>query len=185
MPAAPFRELHQRVVDVPICEVWPHCLDLSAREIRALGPLMALRMLPARIMGKGEESTSARRPLLDVFAAAGFVILRRDVEPRNGRASIIFGGAGQFWSVRNDASITFPDGNAFVEFDEPGNAKTIARLDAIDLGDGITRLETETLITGTDPASTRKFRPYWALIRLPSGLIRRSWLAAIDRRVQR
>ena len=65
---------------------------------------------------------------------------------------------------------------------EPGHAKVIARLDAIDLGDGTTRIETETLVAGTDPASTRRFRPYWALIRLPSGLIRRSWLAAIDRR---
>ena len=95
------------------------------------------------------------------------------------------GGAGRFWSVRNDSSITFPDGDAFVEFDEPGYAKTVARLDAVDLGDGTTRIETETLVAGTDLASTRRFRPYWALIRLPSGLIRRSWLAAIERRACR
>ncbi len=87
--------------------------------------------------------------------------------------------------MRNDSSIAFPDGDAFVEFDEPGNAKTVARLDAVDLGDGTTRIETETLVAGTDLASTRKFRPYWALIRLPSGLIRRSWLAAIERRACR
>lgn len=143
---------------------------------------MAVRSLPARIMGKEADSTSAPRPLLDVFTDGGFVLLRRDLVPRNGRASIVFGGAGRFWSVRNDATIAFPDGDAFIDFDEPGHAKTIARLDAVDLGDGTTRLETETLVAGTDPASTRKFRPYWALIRLPSGLIRRSWLAAINRR---
>ena len=182
LPAAPYRELHQRVVEAPIEDVWPHCLDVTAREIRTLGPLMAVRSLPARIMGKGAEAASAPRALLDVFTEEGFVLLRRDPVPRNGRASIVFGGAGRFWSVRNDATIAFPDGDAFIDFDEPGHAKTIARLDAIDLGDGITRLETETLVAGTDPASTRKFRPYWALIRLPSGLIRRSWLAAIDRR---
>jgi len=173
------------VVSAPIEEVWPHCLDVSAQEIRTLGPLMALRSLPARIMGNGVESASARRPLLEVFTDEGFVLLRRDCEPRDGRASVVFAGAGRFWSVRNDASITFTDGDAFLDFDEPGNAKTVARLDAIDLGDGTTRIETETLVAGTDPASTRKFRPYWALIRLPSGLIRRSWLAAIDRRACR
>lgn len=43
----------------------------------------------------------------------------------------------------------------------------------------------ETVVVGTDRASTRRFAPYWAFIRLPSGLIRRSWLAAIDRRVAR
>ncbi len=86
--------------------------------------------------------------------------------------------------MRNNAPIAFPDADAFIDFDEPGHAKVVARLDAIDLGDGTTRLETETLVAGTDPASTRRFRPYWALIRLPSGLIRRSWLAAIDRRAR-
>ncbi len=182
LPAAPYRELHQRLVEAPIEDVWPHCLDISAREIRTLGPLMALRRLPARIMGKGAESASAPRALLEVFTDEGFVLLRRDSEPRNGRASIVFGGVGRFWSVRNDAPIAFVDGDAFLDFDEPGHAKTVARLDAIDRGDGTTRLETETLVAGTDPASTRRFRAYWALIRLPSGLIRRSWLAAIDRR---
>ncbi len=182
VPAAPYRELHQRVVAAPIEDVWPHCLDITAREIRTLGPLMALRSLPARIVGKGTHSASAPRALLDVFTDEGFVLLRRDPEPRDGRASVVFGGAGRFWSVRNDASVAFADGAAFVDFDEPGQAKVITRLDAIDLGDGTTRIETETLVAGTDPASTRRFRPYWALIRLPSGLIRRSWLAAIDRR---
>lgn len=183
LPAAPYRELHQRVVDAPIEDVWPHCLDVSAREIRTLGPLMAVRSLPARLTGKAPESASAPRPLLEVFTDEGFVLLRRDPTPRNGRASVVLGAAGRFWSARSNAPIAFPDGDAFIDFNEPGHAKTIARLDAIDLGDGTTRLETETLVVGTDPASTRRFRPYWALIRLPSGLIRRSWLAAIDRRL--
>lgn len=34
----------------------------------------------------------------------------------------------------------------------------------------------------TDDAARRAFALYWLLIRGPSGLIRRSWLAAIDRR---
>ena len=185
IPAAPYRELHQRLVAAPIEDVWPRCLDVTASEIRALGPLMALRSLPGRVMGKPRGSASAPRPLLDVFTDEGFVLLRRDREPRDGRASIVFGGAGRFWSVRNDAPVAFSEGDAFIDFDEPGYAKMVARLDAIDLGDGTTRIETETLVAGTDPTSNRRFRPYWSLIRLPSGLIRRSWLAAIDRRTRR
>ena len=185
VPAAPYRELHRRLVAAPIEDVWPHCLDVSAREVRTLGPLMALRSLPALITRKGAHSASAPRALLDVFTDEGFVLLHRDSAPLDGRASIVFGGAGRFWSARNNTPIAFSDGDAFVDFDEPGHAKVITRLDAIDLGDGTTRIETETLVAGTDPASTRRFGPYWALIRLPSGLIRRSWLAAIDRRVRR
>jgi len=79
LPRAPFSELHSKVIDRPIEEVWPACVSVTAKEVRTLGPLMMLRDVPK-----------------------------------------LFGRA-----------------------------------------------------------------PYWALIRLPSGLIRRSWLAAIERRLAR
>lgn len=183
LPDAPFHELHHRTVDRPIDEVWPHCLDVTAREIRTLGPLLSLRGLPARLRGRTPPAASAPTPLLDVFAAEGFVLLRRDREPTEGRAQVLFGATGVFWSVTDNAPLPFDSAQAFLDFTEPGYATTVARLEAIDLGDGTTRIETETRVIGTDPASTRKFAPYWALIRLPSGLIRRSWLAAIGRRV--
>lgn len=184
LETAPYCELHHRIVSAPIDEVWPHCLDVTAADIRTLGPLMALRGLPSRLTGKAPPSASAPRPLLEVFADEGFVVIRRDPVPVAGRASIIFGAAGRFWSVRDNRPVRFDGPRAFLDFDEPGFARTVARLDAIDNGDGTTRIETETLVVGTDRASTKKFGPYWALIRLPSGAIRRSWLAAIDRRVQ-
>lgn len=185
LPAAPFRELHTRVVQAPIDEVWPHCLEVAASEIRTLGPLMALRGLPALLRGRRPPQATAPEPLLDVFAGEGFVILRRDVEPADGRAVVLFGAAGVFWSISGNAPVPFDTPAALLAFEEPGYAKTVCRLEAIDLGDGTTRIETETVIVGTDPASTKRFAPYWALIRLPSGLIRRSWLAAIDRRASR
>lgn len=182
MPDAPYRELHTKIVDAPIDEVWPHCLDVTAREVKTLGPLMMLRDLP-KLLGSGRKvPVGAPKPLLDVFAHNGFVLLRRDEVPRNGRASVLFGAVGKFWSPTNNAPVSMSP-EELIEFAEPDYAKTIARLDAIDLGDGTTRIETETGVMGTDKASTAKFGPYWALIRLPSGLIRRSWLAAIDRRV--
>jgi len=81
-----------------------------------------------------------------------------------------------------------PDRPTVDDIDRSGLIETFGQRGVgtlIDLGDGTTRIETETLVAGTDQASTRRFRPYWALIRLPSGLIRRSWLAAIDRRACR
>jgi len=173
-------------VPAPIDEVWPHCLGVTAAEIRALSPLMALRDLPARLTGTRLRSgPAAPRGLLDVFADEGFIVLRRDASPVDGHASVVFGAAGKFWSLRSSRPIEFADAEKFLAFDEPGHARTIARLDAIDNGDGTTRIETETRVAGTDLAGTKKFRSYWAVIRLPSGLIRRSWLAAIDRRVHR
>jgi hypothetical protein len=50
--------------------------------------------------------------------------------------------------------------------------------------DGATLVTVETRISGTDATARRVFGRYWLIIRSPSGLIRRSWLAAIDRRAR-
>ncbi len=185
LPNAPFRELHKRTVNQPIDDVWQHCIDVEIGDVRTMGPLMALRHLPKQLSGKKSIELEAPDSLLDAFAANGFIILRQDPEPIDGRAVILFGAAGKFWSVTSNEPRLFASPQEFLDFDEPGWARTVCRLEAIDNGDGTTRVETETLIAGTDSASTRKFAPYWAIIRLPSGLIRRSWLAAIDRRATR
>jgi hypothetical protein len=67
-----------------------------------------------------------------------------------------------------------------------GYAKMAAnfRLDPI-VGGRATRLSTETRVACTDPTSGRRFARYWRLIRAASGVIRRSWLAAIKRRAER
>jgi hypothetical protein len=44
---------------------------------------------------------------------------------------------------------------------------------------------TETRVAGTSPEATRALLRYWVAIRLGSGAIRRSWLAAIRRRAAR
>jgi hypothetical protein len=50
-------------------------------------------------------------------------------------------------------------------------------------GEG-TLLTTETRVLATDPASRRRFRRYWLVIRAGSGLTRRSWLRAAKRRAE-
>ena len=183
MPAAPFAELHRRTVDRSIDVVWPACLAVTMREVRSMAPLLAVRGLPRALTRRSTTGgMSADTTLLDAFAGSGFVILRRDEAPVDGRASVVFGAVGRFWSITGNEPVAFGSPSELLAFDEPGYAKTIARLDAVDLGDGRTRIETETRVSGTDAAATRKFAPYWAVIRLPSGLIRRSWLAGIDRR---
>ncbi len=183
MPNAPFQELHIRTIDRPIDEVWPACLAVTARQVRALGPLMSIRALPSRLRQRKHVNVASPLPLLDVFVDEGFTLLRRDEVSSGGRAVVLFGAIGKFWSPAGNGPIALAGPQDLIDFDEPGYAKTTARLEAIDVGDGRTRVETETWVTGTDRPSTKKFAPYWALIRLPSGLIRRSWLAAIERRV--
>ena len=180
LPDAPFREIHSRTIRQPVEKVWAEFLALRGDEIRLLSPLFQLRG-PARLLGKRGSSPTGDRPALDLFADEGFVILRRDEEPTNGHAILIFGTAGKFWSPAHNGPLRFASPQEFIAFDEPGNAKTVARFEVWEQG-GATRIETETIVVGTDAASTKKFAPYWAIIRGPSGLLRRSWLAGVDRR---
>lgn len=182
---APFVELHRRIVDAPIEQVWPECLAVQGREVRTLGPLMAIRMIPSVLRGRGTGPQATTKSLLDEFAEHGFTLLRKDVAPADGRALVVFGAAGKFWSVSENAPISFDTAAEFSAFDEPDYAVTAARLEARSIAGGATLIETETRVWGTDAASAKKFRPYWTVIRPFSGLIRRSWLAAIDRRLRR
>lgn len=180
LPAAPFRELHSRTIAAPIADVWSSFLELPADHIRLLSPMFALRSLPARLKRGRAVAPGGSRPALELFADEGFVTLRRDEVPSDGHAILIFGAAGKFWAPAHNGPIHFDSPDAFLDFDEPGNAKTVARFEAWSDGEQ-TRFETETVVDVTDPASRRKFAAYWTVIRGPSGLLRRSWLAAIDR----
>lgn len=181
----PFTERHHRIIDQPIDAVWRACRTVTTREVRLLAPLMALRSLPRVLRRDAAITMQPELAMLDAFAAEGFVVLRHDHQPTGGHALILFGAAGKFWSPSHNAPRQFDSTDEFLGFDEPGFAKTVARLEAIALGPDRTLIETETWVTGTDPASTRRFAPYWAIIRGPSGLIRRSWLRAIHRRTER
>lgn len=160
---------------------------MTAREIRTLGPLMTLRSLPARRrVGRarvaGDVDVDRDRPLLELFESQGFVPLRRHGDGDERRVE--YGAAGRFWSLTGNQPRQFADADAFDRFDEPGNARIWFELTvrAVERG---TEVTTTTIVDGTDRASERRFAPYWTVIRLPSGLIRRSWLAAIERRSQR
>lgn len=197
-----FSEHHHRIVSLPIEDVWPACQRVSGAEIRLLSPFMKLRNLPRVLQGrqalvvdqKADTANTAggagahdagSEPLIDAFLAEGFHLLRSDPAPEDGRAVILFGAIGKFWSPAGNGPVRFESTDEFLAFEEPGYAKMVATLAAVDLGDGTTRVETSTLVRGTDRSGTAKFAPYWAIIRGPSGLIRRSWMAAIERRARR
>ncbi|MDH3755478.1 MAG: hypothetical protein OEU32_16560 [Acidimicrobiia bacterium] len=177
-----FSERHRRLVQSPIADVWPAALDVTPREVRAFGPLILLRGLPKMFRRRPPESTrDVGGSLVDLFIATGFVDLRDDTVVHRGRGMVLLGAAGRFWSPADNAPRRFDDAAAFLACDEPGLAKVVVSLEAYDRGDD-TELVTETRIACTDQDAERRFGRYWALIRMPSGIIRHSWLAAIDRR---
>jgi len=182
LPDAPFSEHHTRRVELPFDDVWPAMLAVQGSEIRPLAALMKLRGLPGRIARRDTyDEPRNEEPFLDEFAAVGATILHRDDEPVGARVTVMLGGAGRFWKPVGNRPIKFATPDEFLDFAEPGFARFVSTIEAVDRGDHV-ELITETRITGTDRNANRRFAPYWVLIRLPSGLIRRSWLVAIERR---
>lgn len=186
LPAPHFTERHHRTVHAPVDVVWAAALSVTPQEIRLLAPLMTLRSLPQLLRGTRQRPMRADdASFIDVFEEEGFVRLRRDAHVTDGRAVALYGAAGRFWSPSANAPTPLADAEAFAQHRLPGTVKVAFSLEVVEQGGGTTLVTTETRISGTDAAAQRVFGRYWMVIRGPSGLIRRSWLAAIERRARR
>ena len=178
MPSMDVNEVHDTYIEAPPSLVYDQLLATTGREIHLLRPLMGLRGLPARLLGR-KSSKIDDGPVLALLKQTGFTEL--DATPNR---EIVLGTIGRFWKLTDNQPIQLRDRSEYLAFEEPGYAKAVMNFLVRSEGSGC-RLVTETRISGTDARATRRFRPYWWIIRLGSGAIRRSWLAAIRRRVQR
>jgi hypothetical protein len=182
---AHFSERHRRAIRAPADRVWSAVLAVTPGEVRLLALLMAVRSLPAALRRRkpaaGRAGQNDRAAFVDQLDNRGFLQLHRDPGPTGGRAFMVYGAAGRFWSPTGNSPLRFDGRQAFVEYAQPGMAKAAVSVEVVDRG-AHTDVITETRVVGTDAAARRAFALYWLLIRGPSGLIRRNWLAAIDRR---
>lgn len=166
LPTCDRREIHQRRMAAPQDATWAAVRETETGELKVTAALMALRSL-----GRSRHGSA---PVLRSFERMGFRVLAE--EP--GR-EIVIAGIGRFWTP--SGGLRRVDGREhFLSFAEPGYAKTAFNFL---LDDGV--LSTETRIAGTDARATRLFGLYWLAVRPGSGLIRREWLRAIDRRAAR
>lgn len=164
MPEFDRREVHRRSSAAPASALWDAIHELRANELAIMRMLMGIRTL-GRKVGDGEQT------VLDGFMRMGF----RQLAEEPGR-ELVVAGIGRFWTPSGGlGKVTGKE--QFLGFEEPGYAKAAFNFRIEDGG-----FSTETRIAGTDARSRRLFGLYWLLIRPGSGLIRREWLRALDRR---
>ena len=166
MPEYDRREVHGRTIDASPAATWEALHELRGEEVAAMRLLMGIRTLGR---GRGGDSPT----VLDSFGRMGFRVL--DEEPGS---QLVVAGIGRFWQPSGGLR-RVESREQFSSFEEPGYAKV-----AFDfrLEDG--ELSTETRVAGTDAGARRRFGLYWLAIRPGSGLIRREWLRAIERRAR-
>jgi hypothetical protein len=169
MPNYDVHEVHALWVPARPAAAYEAVKEVTAGEVRLLGPLMRLRTF-----GRLGRANDPGRPVIAEMQKLGFIPLGE----RPGD-EVVLGAVGRFWSPTGNLPRATAD---FSGFNEPGYAKAALNFTVRAERDG-SRVTTETRIVGTDAEATRKFRRYWLLIRLGSGAIRRSWLKAIRRRL--
>jgi len=166
MPNFDRSEVHRRRTAASPAAVWDAIHELQASEMRVMRALMGLRTLGRRA-GDGDQTVLAG------FERMGFRKLAD--EPCR---ELVVAGIGQFWKPSGGLR-KVTDEEQFLGFEAPGYAKVAFNFRLLD-----GELTTETRIAGTDAGARRRFGLYWLLIRPGSGLIRREWLRALDRRAQ-
>jgi hypothetical protein len=119
--------------------------------------------------------------LRDALAGLGFSVLAE----RPGE-EVVVGTIGRFWALRERDYLERPRGlEDFHAFSPPGWAKGAMNLRVEARDDGSSTLVTETRVLCVDDHARRRFAPYWTLIRVFSGWIRRDLLGGIARIAER
>ena len=175
LPDPHFRERHGRRIEAPPADVWRAIEELRLGDLVLSRALMGVRMLPARLAGRRQAVRMVSGRLLE----EGPVPVLASEPTR----AAVAGGVLQPWKITGGHEPPELDAAALQAFAEPGWVKVGFDFILEPAGSG-TRLTTETRVTATDPGTRARFRIYWTIIRLGSGLIRRDMLRAVARRAE-
>jgi hypothetical protein len=174
LPVYQFVERHGILVDGAAGAVLDAIQAYDPSADRLSRRMTVLRELPGRWLAKlGFAGTS--RP--DTFGTSDFIPLDRD-----GDREMAAGLVGRFWRL-DYGLVALPDAAAFTAFAAPGTAKLVIGFLA-EPQDDRTRLVTETRVWCPDRRSRLLFTPYWLVIRLASGLIRRRFLHRVKQAIE-
>lgn len=179
LPEYDFNEVHSIRIAAPPGRVFKAIQEVTPAEMPLVGVLFGLRALPARLIGRSGLALGNARPILHQALSGGFVLLAEDLN-----REIVVGTIGQFWSLRGGPSPVIKSAEEFVTFNQAGYAKATMNF-LLETSPGSVQVRTETRILALDAASRRKFARYWRLVYPGSAVIRRMWLRAIQRRVER
>lgn len=180
LPVYEFNELHEVSVRAPATDIFRAIKILGLADLPVMRVLLAVRSLPARLVGEGVMEVGRERSVLEEFINAGFLLLAEERDHE-----IVIGRIGQFWKLIGGESPKVVDPQEFAAFARPGFAKAAVNFLIEERQDGTARVSTETRVAATDRAARWKFGAYWTVIYPGSAFIRREWLRAIKRQAER
>ncbi|MEO5904775.1 MAG: hypothetical protein ABIQ55_12245 [Gemmatimonadaceae bacterium] len=148
--------------------------DLARSDL--VRALLVIRSLPSMLFKKTglHEAKTSREPVtLATFEERGFRVLDERVPEE-----LVIGLEGRFWTP--SGCLDTPGAEQFISMPPaPGSARAVWNFRVEQIGSGRVRISTETRVLCADRGVKIRFLPYWSVVRLGSGLIRRSMLRAI------
>ena len=168
LPVHQFAERHSILVNGPPGEVLDAVQAYDPSKDHLSRRLSALRELPGRWLARMGFAGASK-----TFGLRDFIPLDRD-----GDREMAAGLVGRFWRL-DYGLVPLPDAAAFIAFARPGTPKLVIGFRAEPQQGGCTHLATETRVHCPDRLSLLLFTPYWLLIRLPSGFMRRRFLSIV------
>jgi hypothetical protein len=154
LPQWDARERHERRVPASPEDAVAAALGIPIAPDALVRTLFRLRGLPRGGSVQGALRAIGLKPLVD--------------EP----TCVVLGAAGRPWSPRSKL-VAF-------EAAGPGQVRMAVEISARSEGDGSV-LATETRVAAMDPRSRRSFAAYWLAVGPFSALVRKRWLAAVER----
>jgi hypothetical protein len=177
LPRYQFREHHARIVAAGADAAFAQLRHVDLALSPWIGPLFALRSLPARFARGGAALEALQPTTLGDFFGRAFTPLAE----RPGRCFVI-GSVGRFWQSSGGIEPVTPD--SFTTNATPGCARLAWAFDFEPLGEDRCRVSTETRIACNDAAARWRMQLYWWAIRPASGLIRREILRLLAARCE-
>jgi hypothetical protein len=179
-PEFHFQEHHTIIVSAPPDRAYAAIKAVTADEIGLFHLFTSIR----RFGRSGPESilnAPGQQPILDVATRTGFLLLldRPGTEVVIGSIVVAPPGVAQREGPRRQFT-----GEDFTALSQPGFAKATMNFRIEDLGNGTSRIETETRVFATDNTALRRFTPYWRIIFPGSWILRATWLDAIKTRAE-
>jgi hypothetical protein len=114
---------------------------------------------------------------IEGLLSGGFVVLDETFGEE-----LLLGLIGKVWTP--SGKIVRVSSEEYRRFSRPGYAKVVWCFLLREISPTMVRLSTETRVLCTDAGSSRRFRLYWLLVRVFSGLIRKEMLRVVKKTVE-
>jgi hypothetical protein len=187
LPKYDFTEIHTIKVTASAEAAYRAVQETTLGEISGFVRLLFwLRELPEKMAGRQLDSMTADGPMIGQMEKNGFTIIEEQIPREKVFGLIVPGKIGRVWDKTSGYGSQVANAEEFLAFKDPRYLLVVANLMVQDSTvPGVVTVYTESRTKGLSPQAAKDFRPYWAVIRPWSGLIRRLWLRAIKRRAER